>query len=85
MKWSMTAPIALAKQTKQNRVLPRLNTNIGRSFVWKVLDLKTVEEMGVAVQETKLLSYPKLSEFPSVNRAAVGKVEMIWEEDNKEW
>jgi hypothetical protein len=58
-------------------MLPRLNANIGRRFVWKILDLRNVVVMGVAIQEENFLSYPKLSEFPSVNRAAVGEVEIF--------
>jgi hypothetical protein len=84
MKWTMATMIAIAKRTGRIWVLPRVQADIGRHFLWKMLDMKVVEDMGVQVRETSFLSNRKLSEFPSVGRTAIGEHKMFWQEDNTE-
>ena len=84
MKWTMAALIAIAKQTKRIWVLPRIQADIGRHFLWQILDMKTVEELGVEVRETSFLNNPKVSDFPSVSRTALGEGQLFWQEDEKE-
>jgi len=83
MKWTIATLIAIAKKTNRIWVLPKIQADIGRHFLWRLLDLKTVEELGVEVRETNFLSNPKLSNFPSVSRTAVGEGKMFWQEDDK--
>ena len=84
MKWTMAALIAIAKQTKRIWVLPRIQADIGRHFLWQLLDMKTVEELGVEVRETSFLNNPKVSDFSSVSRTALGEGRIFWQEDDKE-
>lgn len=83
MKWTMATLIALAKRTNRIWVLPKIQADIGRHFLWKILDMEVVEDLGVEVRESSFLNNPKLSEFPSVSRTAIGERKMFWQEDAK--
>ena len=65
--------IALAKQTNRIWVLPRIQADIGRHFLWGMLDMTTVEERGVIVRETSFFHNRKLADFPSVCCTALGE------------
>jgi hypothetical protein len=83
MKWTMATLIAIAKRTNRIWVIPKIQADIGRHFLWKMLDMQVVEDLGVEVRESSFLNNPKLSEFPSVSRTAVGERKMFWQEDTK--
>ena len=85
MKWTMATMIAIAKRTGRIWVIPRVQADLGRHFLWIMLDMKVVEEdIGVKVRETSFLSNRKLTTFPSVGRTAIGEHKMFWQEDTKE-
>ena len=84
MKWTIATLIAIAKRTNRIWVVPKIQADIGRQFLWQILDLKSVEELGVEVRETSFLNNPKLSEFLSVSRTAVGEGRIFWQTDDKD-
>ena len=83
MKWTVSALIALAKRTNRIWVLPRIQADIGRHFLWAILDMKTVEELGVEVRETSFLHNRKLADFPSVCRTALGERRIFLQKDDE--
>ena len=84
MKWTMATLIAIAKRTNRIWVLPRIQADIGGHLLWQILDLRAVEELGVEVRETSFLNNPKLAEFSSVSRTAVGAGKIFWQDDENE-
>ena len=48
-----------------------------------MLDMKTVEQLGVEVRETSFLHNRKLADFPSVCRTALGERRLFWQKDDE--
>lgn len=83
MKWTIAMMITLAKHTNRILVLPRILADLGRHYLWEILDLQVLENLGVEVRETSFLNNPKLLEFPTVSRTAVGAGRIFWQEDDQ--
>ena len=82
LRWTMATLVALARRTGRIFILPRLMQGRGIHFMWNILDLKSVEEVGVDYRETtfpnnfKAWSNPT-TPFETVARTAVGDHKMF--------
>jgi Nucleotide-diphospho-sugar transferase len=77
LKWTIAVLVALARRTGRILILPPVAKDAALHFLWTMLDLKSVEDLGVEYRETTFLNNPKSwssldRPFDSVARTALG-------------
>ena len=83
-KWAVATMVYMAKATDRIWILPTVQFELGQYFLWKMLDLKSVEEVGVDYRETGFLHNPKVGDFGSVSRTALANGQLFWQQDERE-
>ena len=77
LQWTIATLIALARRTHRIFILPRFLGERGIHFIWTLLDMQSVEELGIDVRETNFPNNPKAwysetTPFKSAARTALG-------------
>jgi Nucleotide-diphospho-sugar transferase len=77
LKWTIAVLVALARRTGRILVLPPVARDSAVHFLWTMLDLKSIEDIGVDYRETTFLNNPKSwvrpgRPFDTVARTALG-------------
>ncbi|CAB9526878.1 expressed unknown protein [Seminavis robusta] len=76
--WTVAALVALARRTGRIWILPPVGEERGIHFLWSLLDLESVEELGVDYRETTFFNNQKSwirphdTPFDTVARSALG-------------
>ncbi|CAB9520021.1 unknown protein [Seminavis robusta] len=79
--WAVATVVALARRTGRIWILPPVPAERGIHFLWSILDLESVEELGVDYRETTFFSNPKSwvhphdTPFDTVARTALGRLD----------
>jgi hypothetical protein len=77
LKWTLAVLVALARRTGRILIVPPVAKDMAMHFLWTMLDLKSVEDIGVDYRETTFLNNPKSwvspnRPFDTVARTAMG-------------